>query len=503
MLTPDQVAILEKKVYTLLADVGMLFENDEVKRALLAAGCSETPSGRIRIPAKLIRELVAYQKPSQAEDADDQSLYQFYGPGVAYTHFILYKRQKAEMKKKMWREFKMSVFGSGPNKFYDYPSKQSVAATTEHYVQMLKLVHATPEFGYITPWYRTDGHPRLEHLEALILGCKYAPDKVAGIEPMYHEEIKYVKEIGEVMGVSAADNVPYLSGSISINRPLVGDARNLDQLVERHRRGIRRFRVATMPSFGLSTPATMAGAIVMTAADVIGGMVAIRCIEPNPELTGRVIANTIDMRNAACTSCAPEPTLLNIGVKELFDAVFGGHLWTEPFFAVSAKIPGLQAVYENFYGAYRYSRLTGLTQLYPGLGNIGYMGTGSPTQAMLDMQIRKSQAIMKTQIEVNEETLAYNEISEVLNSSQDIFLDREHTVRHFKEIFTSPLFLNEQPSAEWPGDEKCLLDQCDQMWRENVRKYEPPSLSKDKLRALDGILKRAEQEFLHVPDRAH
>jgi trimethylamine:corrinoid methyltransferase-like protein len=297
------------------------------------------------------------------------------------------------------------------------------------------------------------------------------------------------------MEVPAADNVPYLSGSIGINRPLVADVRNLDQLFERKKRGIRRYRVATMPSLGLSTPATLAGAIVMTAAELLGGMVAVHCVESAPELTARVIANTVDMRNAACTSCAPEPTMFNIGVKELFDAAFGGHLWTEPFFAVSAKIPGLQAVYENFYGAYRYCKLTGWPTLYPGLGNVGYMGTASPAQAMLDLHIRKSEAALKTSIEVNEETLAYPEIAAVLNSGEDLFLAREHTVKHFREIFMSPLFLNEWPSAGWGGDEKCLLDQCQQMWQENVRKYEPPDIPAIKLKALDDILVRAAREF--------
>lgn len=496
MLKPDQIDILANKVYQLLWDMGMIVEHDQVTKIMLEKGCTQLPNGRIRIPRSLIDEVVKYQVPSKAEDADDQSLFHWFGPGVAWTHFICYKRQKPEYKKKIGKVFQMSVFGSGPNKFYDYPSRQSVAANTQNYVEMLKLVGATPEFGYIAPWYRCDGHPRLERLEALILGLKHAPDKVAGVEPMYHDEIKYIKEIGEIMGVPAADNVPYLSGSVAINRPLVLDYRNADQLLERHRRGVRRYRVANMPTFGLTTPATMAAAIVMTAADLVGGMAAVYAVAETPELMARTICNTIDMRNAACTVAAPEGTMLNIAVKELFDARFGGHLWSEPFFAVSAKIPGLQAVYENFYGAYRYSKLTGVPTLYPGLGNVGYMGTGSPTQAMLDMHIRKSQAATKDSIEVNDETLAYGEILEVLGAGEDIFLSREHTVRHYRDIWTSPLFLNEQPSPDgWHGDEKGLLDQCDQEWRENVKRWTPPSIPKEKLAALDGVLTRAAKEF--------
>src|SRR3990172_3418985 len=58
----------------------------------------------------------------------------------------------------------------------------------------------------------------------------------------------------------------------------------------------------------------------------------------------------------------------------------------------------------------------------PPNGNLGFQGTGSPTQAMLDMQIRKAEVAVKTSIEVSPETLAYDEIAEVLNSGKDIFL---------------------------------------------------------------------------------
>jgi len=494
MLTNSQIDVLERDVCRLLGDVGMSFENAEVRALLVKKGCTETPEGRTRIPRELIRELTDYQKRTQAEDADDQGLMHLCGPGVAWAHFIIYKGQKERARKEAGERFRMSIFGSGANKIYDSATGAAESVTTDGYIRMLKLVSATPEFGYIAPFYRVDGHPRLERLEALVLGLQYAPDEVAGVEPMYPEEIKYIREIGEVMGVSA-DNVPYLSGSIAVNRPLVVDSRNLDQLLERRKRGIRRYRVANMPTFGLSTPATMAAAIVLSAADIIGGMVAVLCVEREAEVTGRTIANSIDKRNAICTSCAPEPTLHNIGVKELFDARFGGHLWTEPFFAVSAKIPGLQAVYENFFGADRYARLTGIPTLYPGLGTVGYMGAASPTQAMLDMHIRGSQAALSDSIVVDEETLAYSEISEVLASGTDIFMDREHAAAHFGELWASELFLNEFPSPSWPGDEKCLLARCDEMWRENVARYAPPDVPVHRAKALEDILQRAKREL--------
>src|SRR3989304_2715419 len=75
-----------------------------------------------------------------------------------------------------------------------------------------------------------------------------------------------------------------------------------------------------------------------------------------------------------------------------------------------------------------------------------------------------------------------------------IFLDREHTVRHSREMCRAPLFLNQYLPPE-TGDEKTILDRCDRMWRENVAGYKPPDISSEKLKALDDLLERAAAEF--------
>jgi len=494
MLTEENKEILKDKVYQLLWDVGMKLEHDKIINIMLKKGCKLSSYGRIIFPKEIINEFVASQKKTQSEDDDDQSLHVHYGPGVAWTHFIIHTGKKEEMKRKIGLEFKSSMFGSGPTKFYDYPNKRVLPIDTEIFIQLMKFAQSTPQIGYVPPFYRHDIPAQIERLDSLVLGLKHT-DKIGGGDAMFPEQIKYIKEISDIVWPDILGKAPYLYGAIAVMSPLIIGERSLDDLLERRNCNIRRYRIATMPAIGMNSPITIAGSVIQSTAEILGGMVVAYSMDNGGEISSRIIANSNDWRNVSPTSLGPEETYVNLGVKELIDNCFGGHMWVETFFASSANVPGLQTVYENFYGAYRYAKLTGIADVqYPGLGNLGYMGIGSPTQAILDLEIRKSQFDVKNKIEVDEETMNFSELCSTVLEGKE-FLESEHTLKHFREIWKSDIFLNEI-REKWAGNEKSILDKCDQIWRENIKNYQAPPISGDKIKALDNVLDRAKKELL-------
>jgi trimethylamine:corrinoid methyltransferase-like protein len=219
-------------------------------------------------------------------------------------------------------------------------------------------------------------------------------------------------------------------------------------------------------------------------------------LDPDSDLSGRAIALVADMRNGNSTSSGPEPTLVNLAVRELFDTWWGGHLWVEVFFSPYAKRPGLQAVEENFYGLWRYAKLLGDPDIpYPGMGTLNSGGTGCPVQFMLDMEIRKSLFALGGEITIDDDHLAFAEICEAVANDRN-FLASEHTLKHCRDLWTSPLFLTDTPDpARWAGDEKAVLDRCNELWRENLNNYEPPEWSAETTKDLQNVLARAKQEF--------
>ncbi len=491
-LSMDSEALRDATV-ELLGRVGMKIEHDELAELMLERGCTAGPEGRIRIPAALIDDFVASQEPTRAEDSDDQALVPWCGPD--WAHWLMWTGQKQQVRERMKSQFLMPAFDTGPTQYYDYQRGQLVPVNTEIFIQMKKLAETTPEIGYISTWYRQDVPQPTERIASLILGLQYT-SKVDGIEAIDPRAIKYLVEIGEIMSGNPGDG-RYLAGSQCLISPLILDHRAAEDIMERHRVGVDRYHAASMPTIGISTPVTVPGAIVIGAAENLGCMVAAWCLCPDGDITGRMISTVADMRTADAASAGPENVMVIAGVRQLFDEHFGGHLWAEVYFSPSTNRPGLQAVYQNFHAAAGRALLTDDPRLpYPGMGTLDNGGVGSPTQLMLDMEIRRSQYALKTEIDVNDETLPLDEICEYVRTDQT-FLSSEHTIEHFRELWTSELFplSMPEPSGELT-DERRILDLCEERWRSNIESWEPPDLPDETLSELEGVLERASDELL-------
>ena len=162
----------------------------------------------------------------------------------------------------------------------------------------------------------------------------------------------------------------------------------------------------------------------------------------------------------------------------------------------SAQKPGLQVVFQNFFAAHNYARWIGNPGIpYPGTGLLHNAAVGSPTQFMLDMEIRKAQW-WKRDITVNDETIDFDEICQ-RTRDRTVFIDSDHTIAHFKELWGSSLFPTDDPftGGAWDGSEKAILDKCEERWRANLAKWEPPQVSEDKLKAMDDVVARAKKVF--------
>jgi len=495
MLTDIQKEFLRDKVLELLARTGMRIEHKKMVKDLLARGCEESPVGRVRIPRQLIEELAASQRRSQAEDAEKEKFLNCFGV-IDWGNFLFWTNRWEEEREKMRHGVRTSIFDCGPTRYYDYPSAMVRPVDTDIFIQMKKWAEVVPEIGYTSTWYRQDVPQEIERIDSLVLALKYT-DKVGGIEAMIPAHIKYLIEIGEIL-TGRPNETAYICGSQCITPPLVFDRRSAEETVERVRRNVHRFHVASMMSVGMNTPVTPAAAIVAMAAEVLGGMVAVFVQDPEADITGRMLASIVDMRNAQVTSATVEATLINIAVKELFDTFWGGHLRVDSFFTVCAKRPGLQAVYESFAGGQRFARLLGLSDInYPGVGSLDNGGVGSPTQAVLDLEIRKSQFIPET-IQVDEESIPFEEMCTLIEEEKD-FLTSEHTLQNMRKLWSSRLFRTDDPATgQWAGDEKAILDECDRIWREQVETYTPLERPADQLKALDDVVARAKKELLGV-----
>jgi trimethylamine:corrinoid methyltransferase-like protein len=498
MLTdPHGKEKIVEEIYRILGEIGLKVETEEMRRALVALGCVEKAAHRVSIPRTVIEEIAARQKKMQAEDSAIQELY--YKCNIDWTHAILWRHQVDAIQRALDDRLMVSAFDCGPTKYFDYRQKKSVGVTTEIFIEMKKLAQSTPEIGYVANWYRNDVPPRLERLDSLILAFDYT-DKSAGVEAIYPDVIKYLKEASDILS-RGSDDEPgaYLAGSECIIPPLFLDDRSGRDILERKKCGIRKYHVATMGALAVSLPITIAGAVAVSAAELLGGWTAVYAVDPEARFNARAISNSIDMKTGQPIYSGPEIHLVNLGVKEIFDEFFGGHCWVDVFFSPSVANPGLGAVYENFYGAMARARISGKTDIpYIGVGTLGNGAVGSPTQLMLDIEIRKSQFRLKERIETSDQELAYNEIAEVVLGGKD-FLSTGLTRQRCRDLWRSEILSarDQSEAGEVAITEKSMLDACDEAWKENIRKnYQYAGLDKERRNELAKLLEKARKELL-------
>ena len=282
MLKSADIEVLGDKTLTLLADVGILVENDEVTRQCVEKGCKAAADKRLRIPHELVEELAAYLKPTQDQYERNHALVYTCGPD--WTHYLTWTGQADTFRDSYRRQFLMQAFDCGPTTYYDYQAGAVKPVDTTVFDTMMKFAEATPEIGYTSMWYRQDVPPQLERLESLRRSMDLTK-KFTGIEAIYPEVIKYLKEASVIL-TGDPDSSAFLAGSECMSPPLVLDARSAEDILARKAADVHRYHVASMPTLGVNTPVTLAGAIVMGAAEVLGGMVVCWCVDPESDISG-------------------------------------------------------------------------------------------------------------------------------------------------------------------------------------------------------------------------
>lgn len=485
---------LKNKVIELLTDIGIKIENEELQDIMVKKGCRIKANGRVCIPTGLIDDFTDYQKSQTNTDKEEELLYSYYG--ADFAHWLIWSGRKEEGLDKINKELMVALFDCGPMKYYDYISGKTLPNNTDIFIQMMKFAQSTDEVGYISGWYRTDIPPKIERLDSLIMALDYT-DKFDGIEAIYPEVIKYLCEISEIVSGVPGDS-RYLSGSECFTPPLIYEKRSAADTLERAKRKVKRYHIASMPTIGVASPLSESDSAVLGAAEILGGLVIANCLDPESDLSGRMICDMIDFRTANTSCTMPECAAVNLCVKDLFDTFWGGKLWVETFMGPTAKKPGLMAVCENMIGSYSRSFINmDFDRPYPLFGVLDRGGIGSPTQAILDIEIRKVQFYLKNNISFSS-SMPWEEFKDMVDNAKE-YLDSDYTLAHFREKFESKIFLSSEPQAGgWDGTEKAILDKCDDIWRNNIKdNYKAPVLVDDeKKKELQKLLKKAKEELL-------
>ena len=279
-------------------------------------------------------------------------------------------------------------------------------------------------------------------------------------------------------------NRPFLIHYTEPITPLTHPPDSLQKLLFCAEKGIPVVYVSG-PIMGGTAPVTLAGAITLSNAEFLSGLVITQLKRKGaPIITGGGSA-PLDMKTSVYLYVGPEAMLCNVALKEL--AAYYGLPDFNTGGCSDAKVLDEQAAYEACYMILQ-AGLTGSSMVH----DVGYLESGLTAcwelMVLADEMIEGNKYFLKG-IEVSRETMAVDLIHKV--GAEGNFLGADHTMRHFKSIWY-PNLINRENYETWEaGGSKRLGQVLNEKVKWILENHTPEPLSKELRHDIQVILDRA------------
>lgn len=484
VIEPEQMEMLHRGTLDVLERTGLQIQGEFLLRALADAGC------RVDFDARR-----AWFKPDLVERQINAQRRRYRMVRSSLWHPFC--RSLPDEDVAMPEEFSVD-YGYAAPWIYDYPLGRFRQPTVQDQVDMIRLGNALPAVKAINaPFICGAFDSRVEIIESarlLLLNTR----KPGWVGTSAAREVKYLAELASLVTGGNREALrtgpPVFVAAYCTTSPLKVDTRSCAVLEEALRYGFP-VNFAPMPILGATAPMTPAGAAIVAAAEILGGITATSLINPEVFYFSTSITGEMDMKTTQVCYSTPAAILTDAALHQLFHRRYGIVHNVEPGY-VEAKVPGLQAA---FMKTYRQMAFGATVSLPLPIGALDNAAAFSPTQAMIDLEINEAIYRFNRGIEVNADTCAVDVINEMLFCEQETYLESEHTAAHFRDVGWNPRlfdrsYLNHTEPAPC-GDGK-LLGQADETWRKLVASQPPPECEPAMVREVDRIVSAARQDLL-------
>ncbi|NCO40147.1 MAG: hypothetical protein COZ06_17555 [Armatimonadetes bacterium CG_4_10_14_3_um_filter_66_18] len=465
LLNDAQVTQLTDAVLTVLDELGAVYQNEEILKALEAAG-ARVDYGRevATFPPELVCRFVEDVRREQPSPGEDDGHRAFVAPGAG------------------------RLFHQLSQYYYDGAERERRLGNCADYIQLLKfgeVVHRDAGVGHCL--LLADVPAPLEPLMATLLQFEHVT-RPAGAYVQDVRQIDYLVEMEELAGV---EGLHWLA-NVGFSSPLRLGREVAERFVCALKRG-RPNSVYVMTVSGAGTPVTVAGTAVVAAAELLANWIAGRALKPGVPLGGGVWIATMDMRNGESSYSAADAVVRNLAVREFLRRWTGTVVGAGGGGYSPAKTPGLYALLENAYTAMTLAAYTGS---HPGVvaGHLDGGLTISPVQFLLETEFTESLAHLAPPLEISEETIGLDTILSVAHAEQGDYLQTEHTLRHFRSALCLPELAGR---AGWTGrdSEEQVLRRTQRKVDELIASYRKPDVDEGLLGKLRAVVERARTEL--------
>ncbi|QUJ77824.1 trimethylamine methyltransferase family protein [Sulfitobacter albidus] len=202
---------------------------------------------------------------------------------------------------------------------------------------------------------------------------------------------------------------------------------------------------------GATAPSTIAGAITQAVAECLGGLVYVNAIAPGHPAVFGTWPFGLDLRTGAMTGGSGEQALLSAGCAQMhafYDLPGGAAAGI-----ADSKLPDMQAGWETMCSNVM-AGLSGLNMVYEAAGmHASLLGFCHESLILGDDVIGQALRCVRG-IEVNDETLALDQIAAVCMGGPGHYLGTEQTLGRMQSDHCYPTYGNRMSPKEWVEMEK-------------------------------------------------
>jgi len=465
-------------VLAVLRDIGMRVEHPEALSYLAGAGCIvDNATNIVKFSESIVENAVAHMRR-------DYTLTNRKGIRVPMRYTEM---RFASEEPKLHTDFVVNAGGFVP--FVLDLDGNRREATMQDVIDSIRLADALENIDLI-------GLPcaamEVPHeLRPVVMTAELIKNtsKPGGIEAWNKNDIKYITEMALTLrgGMEELKKKPFLIGYGEARSPLCIDHNMCEIFMEYIKMGLPQ-SLDTMPSAGVTAPATSAGTIVMGLAETLAGLVLGYAMDNDAWVSIDMCPGLADMRTMAFPYAGADRIALTAAVNQMMREFYGRPGGCHAG-KTDACYPGVQAGFEK-----------ALSMLFPvlagatGIGTVGQLEGGmtfSYVQLVIDDEIAGYIKRILRGFEVTDETLAVDVIKNVGVNGD--FLGHEHTAARYRDEFYLSDLLERMPMAMWEkqavrGMEEKAREKCERILKEHRAAPLDAAVEKE----IDKIVKKAE-----------
>ncbi len=457
LMSTSEVETIHRSALRILDEVGMEIQNERLLKALADFGLRvDFAAQRVRFPPALVERFLA-----EAERYDWENTPPQVGGSAGVYHGLYHDPETGQLLP--WTEERLA--------FYFALARQ------------LKHLSGASMLGCRLPV-----PPPLEPLYERYYCWKYGAREGSSI---YLDELcPYLLELyqaaAQVQGQPVGE---VFRGAVYLVPPLKLGVHEAYQVAYFWEHGLR-VGIGDMYAMGASAPVTLAGAVTLNLAEQLALRILDWALWGRKTLALGGSISVMDMRTTIYPYGRPEMAIANLMTAQLarhYGAYYSGHAGLS-----DAKLPSVEAGYQKALTAI--PTLLACGSLWMDAGLLSIDEVCSPVQMILDNEFLGALERFTRQSQITEDSIGLETILEVGPGGH--FMDKEHTVRYFRQEQWQPALWSRQMLRPWMEAEDGLdADRARQVALDIKRKGIPapgmsPELEGEVLRVIEKARKK-------------